>query len=165
MVPVPHRRNKIYIYLKNKNPDQTLWNGHCLCPYNKPLLHPETGKCLPCDTDIDVVTPDNISFIGMLDMLGKVPGRWFNGCVAPLYCGGMWCSAGRAKKIEQEGYIPYHNIILKNPADAPTESYSKSVVPCTAVYIDKLEYQSQCETCGGTWTGEWWKGTCTPPAE
>ncbi|MGN0919921.1 MAG: hypothetical protein ACI4OR_04120, partial [Alphaproteobacteria bacterium] len=141
--------------LECPDPDQIVWNGRCLCPNERPILDTHSGKCLPCGIQKGLW---HSAFVGMLEM-DRQPAT---GTVA-LYCGHMWIQAGYVGKIE-EGYIPYYQVVLKDPADKPVlEKYGDNRVRCDQVYIEQLKYQSQCETCGGTWTGKWWDGTCTPP--
>ncbi len=139
--------------LECAEPDQILWNGRCLCPNEKPIMTAD-GKCKPCGSS---GIWGNATFKGVIDVpkSGDV-------CLAVAYCGNMWCNGGYVWACPEGKISGADAILLDGTAAAGGAWRCRS---CDEIQIGKLKYKSQCELCGGTWTGEWWKGTCTPPTE
>ncbi len=138
--------------------DQTLLNGQCLCPESRPIMHvdggTDGGRCFPC---------------GHRGLMGRFV-HTGDGCNAAYWCGNMKCGGGYMTSCPsgQIGFGWYDTVSLTNGTSVyvvkDISSYG-ACFACDEVQIDTLKYRAQCEICGGTWSGDWNNGSCTPPTE
>ena len=152
--------------LKCPEDDQTEQNGVCYCPDDRPVQDND-GKCHTCDSGKKGVWNATLSAIN-LGYFSKIS----DVCASAAYCGNYSCTGGYMYACT-EGQIgaiwakPANNFKLKDGTQ-PGNNNSSAIkcYDCSAVDISTIKFQSQCNICGGTWSGEnWFTGTCTPPPE
>ncbi len=132
----PNRVSDSAFYCRLECPEGMIEvNGVCKCPIDKPLhgVNSQGGRCYACDEGND----DGYVWDNPVGMTGVGTAcNWCNFAYGGGYC--RRCADG-------------------------TVSVGGKCEDCSTVEVGSLQYKAQCESCGGTWTGEWNNGTCTPP--
>lgn len=141
--------------------DQTEQDGFCYCPDDKPIQD-ISGMCHSCSSGVRGVWSKT-------SLLLKNSGFPSGTCGPAAFCGNYKCNGGYVNSCA-DGQIGSFTSTFKtflltdgsNPA-------ANTCYDCSAVDISTIKFQSQCNICGGTWSGETWYdksgNSCTPQEE
>ena len=133
--------------IKCKEADQVVWRGRCLCPDERPVMG-QDGICRPCGSNGVWSSASSVSTVHEMDS-----------CGVAAWCGNMYCSGGYVWACAP-GKISGVNALKIDGSAAGGGGWA--CFYCNELQLDKLKYKAQCESCGGTWSGAWNDGTCSP---
>ena len=136
--------------------DQIVRDGWCWCPDDKPILDKD-GHCYSCDSGKSGVWQNATLALRNSGVNTDV-------CRSALFCGNYRCGGGymypcAAGKIGTVFQLRY-SFNLKDGTAISKADYGRCY-DCADVDISTIRLESQCNICGGVWTGDnWFTGTC-----